>query len=192
MHSAAKGTVVFAGWDDKWDGYKVVIDHGNGYKSSYSHIKKGGVLVAVGETVSDGQQIALVGSTGMSTGPHVHFQISKNGMPFDPEINGKDDVDYEEMINGMPKELTSTEQGEWERLHRKKNRLEFRIGMQHWFGNEGNKANNIERLLNNIKPIDMQIHALKKKANMRKTPVITIGDLVIDKVEIVEIKKGKK
>ncbi len=55
IHSAAKGKVVFAGWDDKWDGYKVVIDHGNGYKSSYSHILEEGILVKVGETVADGQ-----------------------------------------------------------------------------------------------------------------------------------------
>lgn len=63
-------------------GYIVEIDHGNGYKTRYAHNKK--LLVQVGEAVNRGHVIAKLGNTGRSTGPHVHFEILKDGVHVDP------------------------------------------------------------------------------------------------------------
>lgn len=63
-------------------GWLVEIDHGDNYKTLYSHNKKN--LVKVGETVKKGQAIAKIGSTGLSTGPHVHFEVSKNNRRINP------------------------------------------------------------------------------------------------------------
>jgi murein DD-endopeptidase MepM/ murein hydrolase activator NlpD len=63
-------------------GKTVEINHGNGYVTRYAHNQK--VLVSVGDTVQKGQPIALIGSTGRSTGPHLHFEVLKQGRPVDP------------------------------------------------------------------------------------------------------------
>jgi murein DD-endopeptidase MepM/ murein hydrolase activator NlpD len=63
-------------------GRTVEINHGNGYVTRYAHNQK--VLVAVGDTVQKGQAIALMGSTGRSTGPHLHFEVLKQGRAVDP------------------------------------------------------------------------------------------------------------
>ena len=63
-------------------GWLVEIDHGNGYTTLYSHNKEN--TVKVGETVVKGQAIAKIGSTGLSTGPHVHFEVSKNNKRINP------------------------------------------------------------------------------------------------------------
>lgn len=71
-------------WADSRFGYGnlVEIDHGDGVITRYGHNKE--LLVAVGELVSKGQQISLMGSTGRSTGPHVHYEVLKNGKQIDP------------------------------------------------------------------------------------------------------------
>lgn len=71
-------------WSGNRYGYgtMVEIDHGNGYKSRYAHNKEN--LVAVGDLVAKGEQIAKMGSSGRSTGPHVHFELYKNGRSIDP------------------------------------------------------------------------------------------------------------
>lgn len=71
-------------WSGKRSGYgnMVEIDHGNGYVTRYAHNHKN--LVQVGENVAKGQPIALVGSTGRSTGPHVHFEVLRNGHTVNP------------------------------------------------------------------------------------------------------------
>ena len=61
---------------------RVEINHGNGYVTRYAHNQR--VLVAVGDTVQKGQPIALIGSTGRSTGPHLHFEVLKQGRAVDP------------------------------------------------------------------------------------------------------------
>jgi murein DD-endopeptidase MepM/ murein hydrolase activator NlpD len=63
-------------------GKTVEINHGNGYVTRYAHNQK--VLVGIGETVNKGQPIALIGSTGRSTGPHLHFEVLKQGRAVDP------------------------------------------------------------------------------------------------------------
>ncbi|WP_024832254.1 M23 family metallopeptidase [Ruminiclostridium josui] len=70
--AAASGKVIYAGLSDGY-GKHVIIDHGNGFKTIYGHSSK--LLVKAGELVKKGQKIALVGSTGKSTGPHLHFEI---------------------------------------------------------------------------------------------------------------------
>lgn len=80
--SVAAGVVTWSG-DRYGYGNLVEIDHGNGLKTRYAHAKK--TLVKVGEIVEKGQVIALMGSTGRSTGPHVHFEVLRNGKPVDPE-----------------------------------------------------------------------------------------------------------
>ena len=63
-------------------GKTVEINHGNGYVTRYAHNQR--VLVAVGDTIQKGQAIALIGSTGRSTGPHLHFEVLKQGRAVDP------------------------------------------------------------------------------------------------------------
>jgi murein DD-endopeptidase MepM/ murein hydrolase activator NlpD len=79
--AVAKGVVTFAGTRY---GYGNVIDinHGNGYTTRYGHNSK--LLVSVGDTVEKGFQIAEIGSSGRSTGPHVHFEVLKNGVQVNP------------------------------------------------------------------------------------------------------------
>jgi len=87
VHAAAAGTVASAGWDGGF-GEKIDIDHGNGYHTWYAHLSR--MDVQPGSFVHKGQAIGLVGSTGFSTGPHLHYQVMLNGSPIDPEpyLNG--------------------------------------------------------------------------------------------------------
>ncbi len=79
--AVAAGVVTWAGSRDGY-GTLVEINHGNGYVTRYAHNER--VLVKVGETVTRGQTIALMGSTGRSTGPHVHFEVLHNGRQVNP------------------------------------------------------------------------------------------------------------
>ncbi len=80
--AADSGTVTFAGFNDGGYGYYVLIDHGNGYQTLYGHASS--LAVSTGQTVSQGDTIAYVGSTGNSTGPHLHFEILVNGEKTNP------------------------------------------------------------------------------------------------------------
>ena len=80
--AAASGTVTAAGWNSGGYGNMVDIDHGNGIWTRYGHAEA--VVVTVGETVQKGQLIAYMGSTGFSTGPHVHYEVHANGELVNP------------------------------------------------------------------------------------------------------------
>ncbi len=81
VRAAATGTVVAADYDGGY-GIKIDIDHGNGYHTWYCHLSRADV--APGQRVTKAQHIALVGSTGESTGPHLHYQVMLDGKPVDP------------------------------------------------------------------------------------------------------------
>jgi murein DD-endopeptidase MepM/ murein hydrolase activator NlpD len=85
VRAAAPGTVLFAGWFGGY-GKLVVLDHGGGVTTLYGHLSSIGV--AVGQRVRAGQVIGRVGSTGYSTGPHLHFEIRVDGRPVDPLGDG--------------------------------------------------------------------------------------------------------
>ena len=80
--ATAAGTVTFAGWSSGY-GYLVKIDHGNGVKTYYGHCSR--LYVSAGESVEAGTEIAAVGSTGNSTGNHLHFEIRLNGEQINPQ-----------------------------------------------------------------------------------------------------------
>ena len=79
--AAADGTVIIAGWNNAYGNY-VVINHGGGVTTLYGH--NSSLNVSKGQKVSQGQVIAKVGSTGYSTGPHIHFEVQVNGSPVNP------------------------------------------------------------------------------------------------------------
>ncbi|WP_448525560.1 peptidoglycan DD-metalloendopeptidase family protein [Parathermosynechococcus lividus] len=81
IYAAQSGTVVLAGWSGGY-GQTVILDHGSGLTTLYAHAQR--LLVREGQTVQEGQPIAEVGSTGLSTGPHLHFEVRVNGEPTDP------------------------------------------------------------------------------------------------------------
>jgi murein DD-endopeptidase MepM/ murein hydrolase activator NlpD len=81
VHAAASGAVVIAG-DCGGYGTCVVVAHDHALATVYAHLRE--TLVTVGQPVADGQVVGLVGSTGMSTGPHLHFEVRFHGVPIDP------------------------------------------------------------------------------------------------------------
>ncbi|MDT4897337.1 MAG: hypothetical protein QOH25_2414 [Acidobacteriota bacterium] len=81
VKAAADGSVVIAGWL-KGYGWVVYIDHGNGISTRYGHLSR--IDVAVGQMLKQGEQLGLVGSTGRSTGPHLHYEVRINGQPTSP------------------------------------------------------------------------------------------------------------
>lgn len=80
--ASGKGVVVHAGWKSGGYGYSVVIDHGYGFETLYAHMKDWNVHV--GQEVERGDLIGWVGSTGNSTGPHLHYEVHVNGVPVNP------------------------------------------------------------------------------------------------------------
>ncbi len=82
MFAATGGTVVEAGPDGGYGNW-ILIDHGSGVSTGYAHLVDGGILVSVGEHVEAGQVIGAVGSTGQSTGCHLHFEVRLGGTAVD-------------------------------------------------------------------------------------------------------------
>lgn len=80
--SIGGGKVTEVGYDGNGYGNYVVVDHGNGYTSLYGHLQK--ATVKQGDTISAGQQVGVIGSTGNSSGPHLHLRVHKNGQSIDP------------------------------------------------------------------------------------------------------------
>jgi murein DD-endopeptidase MepM/ murein hydrolase activator NlpD len=81
VRAADSGTVIFAGWYGGY-GRAIIINHGNNLTTLYGHTSE--LYVSEGQTVERGQAIAAVGSTGLSTGPHLHFEVRRDGTPVDP------------------------------------------------------------------------------------------------------------
>lgn len=83
IHASDSGTVVVAGWPDA-SGYgnRVILDHGNGYRTLYAHMSA--IYVSVGQRVAKGEVLGAMGSTGRSTGTHLHFEIIKEGAHLNP------------------------------------------------------------------------------------------------------------
>ncbi|SDN85732.1 Murein DD-endopeptidase MepM and murein hydrolase activator NlpD, contain LysM domain [Psychrobacillus sp. OK028] len=81
IKAADNGIVVAAGWDGTY-GQRVIIDHQNGYKTTYAHLSS--ISAKVGQVVPTGTKIGVMGSTGRSTGTHLHFEVEKNGVTINP------------------------------------------------------------------------------------------------------------
>ena len=81
IHSAAAGTVIYATWMGGY-GNVIIVDHGDGLSTLYAH--QSSLAVGNGARVARGQTVGYVGSTGFSTGPHLHFEVRVNGNPVDP------------------------------------------------------------------------------------------------------------
>ena len=81
FRAARGGRVLYAGWQTAY-GNTIIIDNGNGTTTLYGHASK--LNVRAGQPVKAGQTIGKVGSTGWSTGPHLHFEVRKNGRPVNP------------------------------------------------------------------------------------------------------------
>lgn len=82
IYACAGGTVVRSGWDPFGLGLHIRIDHGNGYETVYGHMSR--LDASYGDKVKKGEAIGFMGSTGRSTGPHIHFMVKYNGSPQDP------------------------------------------------------------------------------------------------------------
>ena len=83
IYAADGGTVITAGWNGGY-GNLVRVDHGNGFITYYGHFNS--YAVALGQAVAQGQLLGYCGTTGNSTGPHLHFEIRYNGVPQDPVV----------------------------------------------------------------------------------------------------------
>jgi len=83
IYASDSGVVVYSGWSDRGYGNLIVIDHDDGWQSFYAHLMDG-TLIPCGSNVQKGQLIASMGSTGKSSGPHLHFELRLNGSPMNP------------------------------------------------------------------------------------------------------------
>ena len=98
IYATGNGVVTFSGWRQGY-GETIEIDHGLGYSTRYAHCHK--LFARVGKKVKRGDLIALVGNTGKSTGPHVHYEVHYNGRPIDPRNYYFYDLspeDYDKMV----------------------------------------------------------------------------------------------
>jgi murein DD-endopeptidase MepM/ murein hydrolase activator NlpD len=113
--AAAAGTVRFAGFDRSGYGRYVVLAHVGGYTTYYAHLSAIAAGLRVGAAVMVGQQLGAVGSTGVATGPHLHFEVRRNSEPTDPlvltrsnaapTLAGSDLVAFEQQTNAARQQL---------------------------------------------------------------------------------------
>ncbi|MBN2550135.1 MAG: peptidoglycan DD-metalloendopeptidase family protein [Anaerolineales bacterium] len=82
IYATDSGVIVYSGWSDYGYGYLIVIDHGNGWQSAYAHLSA--IAVGCGQSVYQGGYIGALGTTGNSSGPHLHFELAINGVKVNP------------------------------------------------------------------------------------------------------------
>src|SRR5262249_16843903 len=110
--AVANGTITFAGWDGGYGNF-VRIKHSSGMTSGYAHLSHIAAGIRAGHTVKQSELIGLVGQTGLATGPHLHFMMTKNGTPINPvpalkkgepapPIDGKVKAEFAQLI--LPKQ----------------------------------------------------------------------------------------
>ena len=100
VHATGDGKVTFADYSTNGFGIHVIIDHGFGYETLYGHLEA--VSVRVGQKIKRGDVIGLVGNTGLSAGPHLHYEVHKGGVPVDPAnylFNSLTPEEYARMID---------------------------------------------------------------------------------------------
>jgi len=93
VYATGDGVVIATGWDNGY-GIRVLIDHGFGYSTIYAHLQR--FVVRVGDKIKRGKLIGFVGNTGVSTGPHLHYEVRKNNDPVNPIYYYVDDISDEE------------------------------------------------------------------------------------------------
>lgn len=196
IRAAAQGKVIYAGNRNDGYGNQIVIDHGNGYITRYAHIRNGGMTVSEGDDVRDGQIIGEVGTTGKSTGPHLHFEIRKDNM-WGEAIDPTSIFDLQEKLFGPPDNLTSSESSLWNKLSKKRDRISNRIGITESikgirtiFGKDVAKQNNkIARLTAKIETINGQFSNFRTSSNLRREAIIEFGELEVVSVNDVKVKE---
>jgi murein DD-endopeptidase MepM/ murein hydrolase activator NlpD len=116
IQAAGEGVVELAGWNGAYGQY-VRIKHGNGYATAYAHMSRLGVKT--GQRVRQGQIIGAVGTTGRSTGPHLHYEVMQNGKQINPtgvrfpsgrKLDGKEYDRFRRFVDGIDKDLRGTPQ----------------------------------------------------------------------------------
>lgn len=115
--AAASGRVTRSGWSGGY-GNVVIVDHGKGVSTRYAHLSK--LLVRAGERVEQGARIGLVGSTGMSTGPHLHYEVWQNGKPVNPrqaqfqsgeQLSGRELASFKSEMNRLQRLKSAGDSG---------------------------------------------------------------------------------
>lgn len=100
IYATGNGKVVRVRHDKRGYGLNIIIDHGYGYQTLYAHLSK--TLIKQGQAVTKGQKIGLVGSTGTSTAPHLHYEVRMYGKPVDPIdycLDGLSPLEYKELVD---------------------------------------------------------------------------------------------
>ena len=98
VYAAHQGMVIYAGRDFRGFGNMILIESGHGWATLYAHLQK--ILVTEGQKVKLGEPVALMGNTGHSTGPHLHFEIRKNKGPVDPLLYLPGGVEASRKLSG--------------------------------------------------------------------------------------------
>ena len=102
VYATGKGVVVSVSNDPRGYGRQVVVDHGYGYKTRYAHLSK--YMVNVGDSVSRGSVVGLIGNTGISTGPHLHYEVIVSGIRKNPDgffLKDMTSAEYGEMVTAF-------------------------------------------------------------------------------------------
>ena len=112
IRSVGEGKIVYSGWNNKGYGNYISIRHNSIYTTNYAHLSK--IYVSYGQSINQGDIIGLVGSTGFSTGPHLHYEMVKNGtkvnpsnvdLPSDKSVSKEKIEEFNKVVNKWQKEL---------------------------------------------------------------------------------------